>query len=148
MTEWCVPFPLCHRSLIQRTEQFLYEERNESPTQTENYITIDGDVNHFQWVFIASLFLLLTKFGCGHSLLEAHPEFFSLGTVTKSDPTQEMTKKIHLFTEIIGKGWNKNSSDEPRSSPNKMTMTKVYNQQSIYLLGYKYLLSTVISYTT
>ena len=133
MSGWCASFPSGHGSLIQRTEQFLYEERNERPTQIENYITIDRDFNHFQWVFIASLFSLLTKFGCGRSLLEAHPKFFSLGTVTKSGPTREMIKKIYLFTEIFGKGWDKNSSVEPRSSPNKMIGIKVTSNLSSYL---------------
>ena len=64
---------------------------------------------------------------------EAYPEFFSLGTVTKSDPTRDMIKKIHLFTEIIGKGWDKNSSDEPRSSACKMMVIKVTSNLSTYL---------------
>ena len=132
MNGWCFPFPLCHRSLIERTEQFSYEERNERPIQIENYFNIYGDVNHFRLVIIASLFLLLTKFGCGRSLLEAHPKFFSLGTVTKSGPNRELIKKIYLFVKIIGKGLD-NSSDEQGSCPRKTIVVNVTSNQSLYL---------------
>ena len=75
----------------------------------------------------------MTKFAYGRSFLEAHPKFFSLGTVTKTGPTRKMIKNTHFFTEIIGKWWDKDSPDEPRSSPTKIMVIKVTGNQSPYL---------------
>ena len=133
---WCLPFPGSDRSVVQRTEQFRYEERNERPAQVEAYFTVPGLLSLMGLLLMGGMFGLLASFKWGRSLLEAHPKFFSFGMFSKEGPTREQIRGASFMTTIVGKGWAEKlsePSDEPTFPPNKTVVVQVKGHDAGYV---------------
>ena len=124
---WSIPFPGCDRSVVQRTQQFKYEERNERPTQIQTYCSFSL-FPLIALLLVVPILGLLSLFGWGRRLLETYPELFTFGIFRKEGPTRQDLKETSFRTVIIGKGWAERltePTDEPSFAPNKTVVVEV-----------------------
>lgn len=67
--KWVVPFPGCDRSVVQRSQRFLYENDKKRPVQMEAYMVIQSFWALVVMGIFGVVFSLMTKFSFGRRLL-------------------------------------------------------------------------------
>ena len=129
---WSLPFPGGDQSVVQRTEQFRYEERNERPAQIRTYFNIEGIVFLIGFLIIYGIFALMASSEWGRCLLKAHYKMFTLGMVSKERNTRQQIRGSSFVLKIVGKGWAEKlsePSDEPNFPPNKTVVVQVKGKE-------------------
>ena len=125
---WCLPFPGGDKSVVQRTEQFRYEQKNERPAQIETYVVIPDILSLIGFLLLFGMFALMASFEWGRSLLKTYPKFFSCGLVSKELSSRQQIRGASFVSTIVGKGWAdklSEPSDEPNFPPNKTVVVQV-----------------------
>ena len=121
--------------MVQRTQQYKYETKNERPTQIETNFTVSSLLNMLSLMFVGAVFGAMASFRWGRSMLEAHPKFFSLGMFSKDGPTREQLRDTSFQMTLVGKGWAdklSEPSDEPNEPPNKTLVVVVKGKDPGY----------------
>ena len=125
---WCLPWPGGDKSVVQRTEQFRYEQLNERPAQIETYLAVPNFLLLIGIILFLGVLGLLASFEWGRHLLMSYPTFFSCGLVSKERDSRELLRGSSFVTTIVGKGWAEklsDPSDEPSFPPNKTVVVQV-----------------------
>lgn len=71
---------------------------------------------------------IMTKFAFGRRLLLEYPSFFSFGTVSNKDLSEDDMNKCHFIMHFKGEGWTEKlaeGSDEYSTKPDKEMYVKV-----------------------
>ena len=125
---WCLPWTAGDQSVVQRTEQFRYEQWNERPAQIETYFTVPNFLYVIGVILFGAIIGLMASFEWGLSLLKSYPEFFSFGIVSKDKDPGQLLRGTSFVTTIVGTGWDEKFSDtsnEPNYPPNKTVLVQV-----------------------
>lgn len=125
---WCVPFLGSDRSVMLRSQRYLYEQKKSRPVQVQTYLGLDSIFTVTLMVLFGSLFTFLVKYEFGRNLLLKHPKFFSAGMFAHESPPDEKLKKTKFSITFHGKGWSEKLSeaeDEYKTPPNKTVMGRV-----------------------
>ncbi|XP_015599596.1 saccharopine dehydrogenase-like oxidoreductase [Cephus cinctus] len=134
-TGYSVPFPGADRSIVIRSQRFLYEKYKQRPVQIQTYVTFKSALSLMATAIVGLFFSLLTKCECGRKLLLKHPKFFSAGFVSHEGPKPETMENTHFSITFKASGWTEKlaePTDKHQEPPNKDLITKVSGVNPAY----------------
>jgi short subunit dehydrogenase-like uncharacterized protein len=76
---WSLPFPGADRSVVYRSQRFMFENEGQRPIQMRAYISFESFLQAFGVAMFSIVFAILTRFSFGRSLLLNNPKFFTAG---------------------------------------------------------------------
>lgn len=126
--KWCLPFMGSDRSVVMRSQRFLYETTEKRPVQMRAYFTTPSLFYAFIIMFVGMVFGVLTRFCFGRSLLLRFPKIFSLGFVSHEGPAEEEMENTTFSMWMQGRGWEEKLSsptDQYTEPPNKKVAVKI-----------------------
>lgn len=126
----CLPFPGSDRSVVMRSQRFLYEHEKKRPVQMHAYIGFSSWIAAITVALFATFFGLMTKFQIGRKLLIKYPSFFSAGFVSPDGPSEERMERTYFKMTIKANGWPSSQrlaegSDQYTDPPTKTLMVRV-----------------------
>lgn len=126
----CLPFPGSDRSVVMRSQRFLYEHDKKRPVQMHAYIGFPSWMAATVVALFATFFGLMSKFQFGRKLLIKYPSFFSGGYVSPEGPSEERMEKSYFRMTIKATGWPSSQklaegSDQYTEPPSKTLMVRV-----------------------
>lgn len=126
----CLPFPGSDRSVVMRSQRFLYEHDKKRPVQMHAYIGFPSWMAATVVALFATFFGLMSKFQFGRKLLIKYPSFFSGGYVSPEGPSEERMEKSYFKMTIKATGWPSSEklaegSDQYTEPPSKTLMVRV-----------------------
>nr|ACO15568.1 Probable saccharopine dehydrogenase [Caligus clemensi] len=123
---WCLPFPGSDRSVMMRTQRFLYECEEQRPTQILSYMKCSSLWTAIKIMIVGIVFGFLASKKFGRSLLENYPGIFSWGGVSKEGPSKAMADGTDFKVTLLGKGWKDKVPNRPDDSkPNRLVKVSV-----------------------
>ncbi|KAG8238949.1 hypothetical protein J437_LFUL018699 [Ladona fulva] len=125
---WCLPFLGSDRSVVYRTQRYLYEHEKKRPVQMQAYVRIGSLWSSFMVIFVALMFSVLTKFKMGRKMLLKYPRFFSGGFISHDGPTEEVMKATHFQMTFNLEGWKEplaEVTDNHAAAPDKRMLAQV-----------------------
>lgn len=130
VNKWCLPFLGSDRSVMLRSQRFLYETEKKRPVQVQTYMELPSFWSVLFVSFFAAIFGLLAKFKCGQQLLLKYPKIFSFGFFSREGPSEEAMKNTKFSITFFGQGWPKEESlaeptDQHSTPPTKKLVTRV-----------------------
>ncbi|EDW84892.1 uncharacterized protein Dwil_GK14366 [Drosophila willistoni] len=146
----CLPFPGSDRSVVMRSQRFLYDNDKKRPVQMHAYICFPSWLVAITVAFFASIFGLMAKFQVGRRLLLQYPGFFSAGLASKSGPSEAAMENSFFKMTIKANGWPKSdrlaeSTDQYTEPPNKTLSVRVTGPNPGYGATCVALLSTALT---
>uniref|UniRef100_A0A1B0CA41 Saccharopine dehydrogenase NADP binding domain-containing protein n=1 Tax=Lutzomyia longipalpis TaxID=7200 RepID=A0A1B0CA41_LUTLO len=124
----CLPFLGSDRSVVMRSQRFLYETQKERPVQIRTYMSVGTYLNALLFIIAGAIFSLLTRFSIGRHLLLTYPKIFSFGLASHEGPPEEKRKNSKFTMWFQGKGWSEplaEGEDQYKDPPTKKLITKV-----------------------
>eukprot|EP00099_Drosophila_melanogaster_P022121 NP_649517.1 uncharacterized protein Dmel_CG2604, isoform A [Drosophila melanogaster] len=126
----CLPFPGSDRSVVMRSQRFLYDQDKKRPVQMQAYVGFSSWLVAGGVIFFATIFGLLSKFKLGRTLLLNYPGLFSGGLASRSGPSEESMERTYFKMTFKASGWLKSdrlaeSSNQYTESPTKTLMVRV-----------------------
>nr|CAD7432905.1 unnamed protein product [Timema monikensis] len=125
---WCLPFPGADRSVIQRSQRYLFEEEKQRPVQVQAYVAFKSLLTVLAVILMGGVFGLLARSKFGRKLLLKYPSIFSGGTVSHEGPSEDSMKNTHFSITLFGEGWKEkltDPTDQHTQPPNKTIVVKV-----------------------
>lgn len=122
--QYTIPFMGSDRSVVKRTQRFLYEEEQQSPVQYSPFVGIGGICSVVKLFCGGLVFWFMVKFSLGRKLLTMFPSFFSFGMFTKSGPTMKQIEDGSFSMTFYGEGYAE-GSDPTQGQPNAKISTQV-----------------------
>ncbi|XP_044760757.1 saccharopine dehydrogenase-like oxidoreductase [Coccinella septempunctata] len=133
--EWAVIFPGSDRSVMLRTQRYLYEEKKQRPVQVQTYFLVASIWQLMILTVFGLVFSILSKFQFGRNLLLKYPSLFTGGIFDTKEPSEEMIEKSWFKISLLGKGWKENLSgpeDQYKNPPNKGILAEVRGKNPGY----------------
>lgn len=126
----CLPFPGSDRSVVMRSQRFMYENEKKRPVQIQAYIAFSSWMAAIMVALVALVFGAMTKFSFGRRLLLKYPKLFSLGFVSHEGPREEVMEMLHFSVIMKALGWPKTErlsevTDQYTDPPSKSLMVKI-----------------------
>ncbi|XP_023292235.2 saccharopine dehydrogenase-like oxidoreductase [Lucilia cuprina] len=126
----CLPFPGADRSVVMRSQRFLYEQERKRPVQMHAYVAFGSYLTASLVALFAVLFGLMTKFSFGRRLLLKYPKIFSLGFTSHEGPTEAAMERTYFSITMKALGWPQSErlaepTDQYTNPPSKSLMVKV-----------------------
>ncbi|KAK9874850.1 hypothetical protein WA026_005666 [Henosepilachna vigintioctopunctata] len=109
---WATMLKSCDIGVIQRTQQYMYQEKKLRPVQIQTYYMLKHLWYLFFVVTFGIIFTLLVYFEFGRKLLLKYPFIFSCGLFDNKEPLKEMIETTWFRITLLGKGW-KNKTVKP-----------------------------------
>ncbi|EGI59812.1 PREDICTED: saccharopine dehydrogenase-like oxidoreductase [Acromyrmex echinatior] len=131
---WSLPFPSIDRSVVLRTQRFLYEKYKERPAQVQFYVTLKYFFEILILAIIGMFMFVLSCTACGRNLLLKYPTLFSFGIIS-SNP--ELLKPTYFSVTFNASGWTEKLAgpiDKHRDPPNKKVVTRMSSDSPGYEL--------------
>lgn len=121
---WCVPNMASDRSVVMRSQRYLYEKEKMRPTQFQVYFGMSR-FNAILSILFGILFYIMTLISFTRNLLLKYPEFFTGGMVTRQGPRRSDLTGLKFMVVLTGKGWDKKLEDpaQQHSEPPNITKT-------------------------
>lgn len=132
---WAMPFPGSDRSVIKRTQKYFYEVENKRPVQVDTLYNVGSCSRMVTLNTIAPIYIFLSKFSYGKTLLLNYPERFSFGVFTKKQPTEEAIENALFQITFYGEGWKEKTTDKNKQYTypcNKKIVTSVKGRNPGY----------------
>lgn len=126
--KYALPFMGSDRSVMQRTQRYLYEEEKLRPVQVGTYFCVDSIISILIMAVMGGIFMTLSKFEFGRNLLLKYPGFFSLGFFSHEGPSDEKMQNTKFAITLIGEGWSTKQDDcnaDFPTSPDKKVIAQV-----------------------
>ncbi|KAK7573512.1 hypothetical protein V9T40_010703 [Parthenolecanium corni] len=123
-----VPFPGADKTVVYRTQNLLYKEYGQRPVQYYPYYIVNSFATLLGLVLIGFFLVTLGNFGWGQRLLIRYAEFFSLGTTSRTGPSEQTRVSATTVFRFKGIGW---SSDIADSFQQKEKITVPANKEMI-----------------
>lgn len=136
----CLPFPGSDRSVVMRSQRFLYEKDQKRPVQMHAYVAFKSRMAAFCVAVFAIVFGLFAKFSFGRQLLLKYPKLFSMGFISHEGPSEAKMENTFFSLTIKAMGWpyTDRSSQINTSkqifpdSPSKSLMVRISGQNPGY----------------
>lgn len=103
----CLPFPGSDRSVVMRSQRFLYEKNEKRPVQMHAYVAFKSRMAAYGVAMVAIIFSVLAKFRLGRYLLLKYPGFFSGGFISHEGPSEAKMEHTYFSLTIRALGWPK-----------------------------------------
>ncbi|KAK5649846.1 hypothetical protein RI129_000875 [Pyrocoelia pectoralis] len=119
---WNVPFLGADRSVIMRSQRYLYEKNKKRPIQVQLYFGFESIFSIILLRVYERIFSFLLKYNFGRKLLLKYPKLFSCGIFSHNGPTSATLESMKYLLTFIGEGWagsivpQQDSSDNPPTS--------------------------------
>lgn len=126
--KWCLPFMGSDRSVVMRTQRYLYETEQKRPVHMRPYFTTGSFQAAMVIILVGIVFGTLARFKWGRTLLSNFPRLFSLGMVSKEGPAEADMNNTKFSMHFIGVGWAEKLADpcdEYTTPPTKKIITRV-----------------------
>ncbi|XP_066591602.1 saccharopine dehydrogenase-like oxidoreductase [Prorops nasuta] len=120
---WSIEFPGADRSVVRRTQNFLYNEYNQRPAQIYTYMTLKSFWTLVSTILVGAVFSVMVKFSWSRNLLLKYPGFFSAGAISHEGPSDEKMESMEFSVTCVAQGWKEISSEG--KSHDKKVVTKV-----------------------
>lgn len=132
---WCIPFVGSDRSIVQRTQRFMFDEMNERPIQFQAYAKVGSVFNLIGMAIFGVVFSMFAKFSFGRYLLETFPSLFSGGLFTKNGPTRKQIAGSSFTMTFVGKGWSSKLpvSEQHKEKPDKTMKVQIVAPECGYV---------------
>ncbi|XP_011188066.1 saccharopine dehydrogenase-like oxidoreductase isoform X2 [Zeugodacus cucurbitae] len=104
---FCVPAPTVDQDIVDRSQQYFWEEKNERPIQYNNYFTFSNPAIAFLLLCWYFFILILTQFACTRRLLLKCPRLFSFGLFSSNGPMEDNVDETFFRITFKAKGWDK-----------------------------------------
>ncbi|XP_011194846.2 saccharopine dehydrogenase-like oxidoreductase [Zeugodacus cucurbitae] len=145
----CLPFPGPDRSVVMRSQRFLYENEHKRPVQMHTYITFKSWIAAVLVALFGVSFGFLTKFSLGRHLLLKYPKVFSFGFASHEGPSEEAMERVQFSFTMRAKGWANSErltepTDQYTDPPTKTLTVKVSGSNPGYGATCVALLSTAV----
>lgn len=114
---WNVPFMGADRSVVTRTQRYLYEQKKKRPVQIQMYFGVRSIFSIILLGIFERIFSFLLKCNFGRKLLLKYPRFFSYGVFSHEDSI-DTTQSQKCSLIFIGQGWRGEAAPEQDSSNN------------------------------
>ncbi|GAB0099967.1 saccharopine dehydrogenase-like oxidoreductase [Sergentomyia squamirostris] len=124
----CLPFLGSDRSVVMRSQRFLFETQKKRPVQVRTYMSVGTYFNALLFILGGAIFSLLVRFSLGRQLLLAYPTLFSFGFASHEGPSDEKRKSMQFNMYFQGQGWSEalvEGEDQYKDPPTKKLLTKV-----------------------
>ncbi|KAL7727007.1 hypothetical protein ACLKA6_010050 [Drosophila palustris] len=146
----CLPFPGSDRSVVMRSQRFLYEHDKKRPVQMHAYIGFPSWIIAAAVALFATIFGLMAKFQFGRTLLLKYPGFFSGGFVSRDGPSEARMEKTYFRMTMKATGWPSSQrlaegTDQYTDPPSKTLMVRVSGPNPGYGSTCVALLSTAVT---
>ncbi|CAG0884225.1 unnamed protein product [Cyprideis torosa] len=135
-TGWCLPFPSCDRSVVKRSQYYLWDKERKRPIQHACYINIGSLFAALAITVWAAFLFLASRIGFMKKLMEDNPGWFSFGKFSHSGPTLAQIKGATFRVTCIGKGWAAHMaepSDRPTTQPDSTIVAEVKGPDAGYV---------------
>lgn len=109
--KWCLPFPGSDRSVVQRTQRYYFDTKNQRPVQFIPFICRPSRFAAYAMAFFAIIFGILAKFSLTRALLLKFPGLFTAGTFKKGGPTQAQIKGTSFSWTFLATGYSQKLAD-------------------------------------
>ncbi|XP_064623760.1 saccharopine dehydrogenase-like oxidoreductase [Lineus longissimus] len=132
---YCVPFPGSDRSVVQRTERYIHEQKNTRPVQFQAYYRAGNLLATLGLSVFGIIFGLLASFSFGRTLLEKFPRLFSAGKFSHEGPSRKQIADCTFWMLMIGEGWQKKMTPEEqhKDQPDKKVRVKISGPEAGYV---------------
>ena len=104
---WCLPFPGSDKSVMYRTQRYLYHRDGLRPAQMQCYVQVSSLPYCLLTITVGVIFGLLAKTQCGRNILEKYPGFCSFGAVGRDGVPEEKAAGTNFELRLVGQGWGK-----------------------------------------
>ncbi|XP_060645363.1 saccharopine dehydrogenase-like oxidoreductase [Drosophila nasuta] len=146
----CLPFPGSDRSVVMRSQRFLYEHDKKRPVQMHAYVGFSSWTAAIVVAVFATFFSFMTKFKLGRTLLLKYPSLLSGGFVSTTGPSEARMEKSFFKMTMKAKGWPSSQrlaegSDQYTEPPTKTLMVRVSGPNPGYGSTCVALLSTAVT---
>ncbi|XP_056641784.1 saccharopine dehydrogenase-like oxidoreductase [Diorhabda sublineata] len=133
---WILPFPGADRSVMKRTQRYLYENESKRPIQVDTFFTVRNFIEVIGIVLCFLLWSFLVKFEFGKRWLLNYPNIFTLGFFSKDEtPSEETIEKQFFQITFYGEGWKEkleDKDDEYSTPPNKQVIAQLKGKNPGY----------------
>ncbi|XP_034936676.1 saccharopine dehydrogenase-like oxidoreductase [Chelonus insularis] len=126
--QWSLPFLGTDRSVVYRSQRFLYEKKHIRPAQIQTYVSFSSLMSVISITCVGIMFALMTKCRCGRYLLLKYPRFFSGGFASHEGPKPEVMSRTHFSITLKASGWKEklaDPTDKHVNSPDKEMIARV-----------------------
>lgn len=126
--KWCLPFLGSDRSVVYRSQRYMYEAEKKRPVQMKAYISFPGFGSALGMLIGIVIFAIMSKISFTRKLLLNYPEFFTFGAVSKDGPEEATNENMKFEILFDGKGWAETFDDpnhEFALKMNKFIQTRV-----------------------
>lgn len=133
---YCIPFPGSDRSIVNRTQAYIYTENKQRPIQFTAYARIPSLFYTVMAVVFGSIFGALASFGIGRYILETFPGLFTFGMVSNKGPSSKQIKGTSFSYTFFGSGYASKLEDpsaQHEEKPDKQIVTKVTGPEPGYV---------------
>ncbi|KAH8382167.1 hypothetical protein KR009_002109 [Drosophila setifemur] len=125
-----LPFPETDKSVVMRSQRFLYEQDKKRPVQMQAYMTLPSWFAGSVVVVFAVVIGILSKFSFGRQLLLDYPSFFSGGMASRNGPSKERMERSFFRMTMKATGWPKSdnlaeSTDQYTTPPTKTLTVRI-----------------------
>ncbi|XP_059612217.1 saccharopine dehydrogenase-like oxidoreductase isoform X2 [Phlebotomus argentipes] len=124
----CLPFLGSDRSVVMRSQRFLFETQKKRPVQVRTYMSVGTYFTALLFILAGAIFSLFTRFSLGRRLLLDYPKLFSFGFASHEGPSEEKMKNTKFTMWFQGAGWPEalaEGEDQYADPPTKKLVTKV-----------------------
>ena len=102
---WCLPFPGSDKSVMYRTQRYLYHRDGARPAQVQCYVQVSSLPYCLLTIAVGGMFGLLAKTQFGRNILEKYPGFCSFGAVGRDGVPEEKAAGTNFELRLVGHGW-------------------------------------------
>jgi len=102
---WCLPFPGSDKSVMYRTQRYLYHKDGLRPAQMQCYVQVSSLPYCLLTTTVGVIFGLLAKTQFGRNILEKYPGFCSFGAVGRDGVPEEKAAGTNFELRLVGHGW-------------------------------------------
>ncbi|XP_072396596.1 saccharopine dehydrogenase-like oxidoreductase [Diabrotica undecimpunctata] len=133
---WVLPFPGADKSVMKRTQRYLYENQDKRPIQVDTFFVLPNFIQTFMTIIMFLVWTLLIKFNFGKQLLLDYPHIFTFGMFRKDvTPSEEMIDSSWFKITFHARGWKErlaNKDDQYDTPPNKIVTAYVKGKNPGY----------------
>ncbi|XP_076464634.1 saccharopine dehydrogenase-like oxidoreductase [Babylonia areolata] len=133
---WCLPFPGSDRSVVQRTQRYYFDTKQQRPTQFIPYICRPSRWSAYAMAFFAVIFAIMAKFSLTRALLLKFPSFFTAGTFKKGGPSLAQIKGAAFSWTFLATGYSDKLEDpeaQHEEKPDQKMVIKISGPEPGYL---------------
>ncbi|CAK9293905.1 unnamed protein product [Gordionus sp. m RMFG-2023] len=120
---WCLPFPGTDKSVVNRSQYYMYEKEGKRPLQFRPYFKVESLLYAILTILLGGIVYLMAKFKRTRKLMEMYPQIFTGGQVRVNDsPSRHDLSKSRFRWIMIAKGYSYSKNPQLRDKDPMLQM--------------------------